>query len=95
MIKINKGAITKAIRDARYYQNMGMEVTSVTARISNNTLAYEVATKKETLVTDDMLDLTPLIEEYLYKGTLNLAKTTAKAYELVKEFVSKKEEKQC
>lgn len=95
MIKINKGAITKAVRDARYYQNMGRDVKSVTARIFNNVLVYEVNTETEVNIADDMLDLTPLIKEYLHKNTLNLAKTATKAHELVKEFVSKKEEKKC
>ncbi len=98
MIKVNKGAITKAIRDARYYYNMGIEVKSVIARINNERLEYAVSTKQTKQTehpTEDILDLTGLVNEYLYKNTLNLTKATAKAYEMVQEFVSTKEGKQC
>lgn len=95
MVKVNKGALSKAIRDARYYHNMGIEVKNVIACINNQRLEYTVATEQAVPVTNDALDLTGLINEYLHKGTLNLAKTTAKAYEMVQEFVSTKEGEQC
>ena len=92
MIKVNKGEISKAIRDARYYYNMGIKVKSVFACINNQRLEYTVVTEQAQPATYEVLDLTELINEYLYKGTLNLAKTTAKAYEMVRAFVSTKEE---
>lgn len=95
MIRVNKGAITKAIRDTRYYFNMGIEVKSFIARINNQRLEYSVSTEQAEPVTEDALDLTELIHEYLYKNTLNLTKTTAKAYEMVQEFVSTKEGTEC
>lgn len=95
MIKVNKGEISKAIRDARYYYNMGVEVKSVFACINNQRLEYTVVTEQAEPATNEVLDLTDLINEYLYKGTLNLAKTTTKAYEMVQAFVSAKEGEQC
>lgn len=92
MIKVNKGEISKAIRDARYYYNMGIKVKSVFACINNQRLEYTVVTEQAQPATNEVLDLTELINEYLYKGTLNLAKTTAKAYEMVQAFVLTKEE---
>lgn len=92
MIKVNKGEISKAIRDARYYYNMGIKVKSVFACINNQRLEYTVVTEQAQPATNEVLDLTELINEYLYNGTLNLAKTTAKAYEMVQAFVSTKEE---
>lgn len=95
MIKVNKGAISKVIRDARYYYNMGIEVKAVFACINNQRLEYTVVTEQSQPTTNEVLDLTDLINEYLYKGTLNLVKTTAKAYEMVQAFVSAKEGEQC
>ena len=92
MIKVNKGEISKAIRDARYYYNMGIKVKSVFACINNQRLEYTEVPEQAQPATNEVLDLTELINEYLYKGTLNLAKTTAKAYEMVQAFVSTKEE---
>ena len=91
MIKVSKGAVSKVIRDARHYYNMGIEVNSVRVRINNQVLEYEVLTEQIEQVADNTLDLTELVNEYLHKNTLNLAKTTAKAYEMVQEFVSVKE----
>ena len=71
---------------------MGIKVKSVFACINNQRLEYTVVTEQAQPATNEVLDLTELINEYLYKGTLNLAKTTAKAYEMVQAFVSTKEE---
>ena len=62
---------------------------------SDNLFEYTVATEQAEPATNEVLDLTDLINEYLYKGTLNLVKTTTKAYEMVQAFVSAKEGEQC
>lgn len=95
MTKVNKGAIRKVIRDARYYFNMGIEVKSFTARIQNHRIEYSLFTGQTEPVTEGALDLTGIINEYLYKNTLNLAKATTKAYEMIEDYVLNKEGMGC